>query len=189
MNIFDRDTLQAFCRHTHVALDPIGHGALDGLTFGLKDNFDVAGHRTGFGSPDWLRTHEPAARHAPVLTRLLAAGAEMVGKTHTEEMTFSLTGENAHYGTPINPAAPDLVPGGSSSGSASAVAGGLVDFDRQRHRWIGARTGQFLRDLRHPSDTRAHHTRWRLSPGADVRYLWLVCAGRGFAGARGARVV
>ena len=139
MNIFDRDTLQAFCRHTHVALDPIGHGALDGLTFGLKDNFDVAGHRTGFGSPDWLRTHEPAARHAPVLTRLLAAGAEMVGKTHTEEMTFSLTGENAHYGTPINPAAPDLVPGGSSSGSASAVAGGLVDFA------IGSDTGGSVR--------------------------------------------
>ncbi|HEY0928534.1 MAG TPA: amidase family protein, partial [Gemmatimonas sp.] len=103
MSILDRDTLQAFCRHTHVALEPTGRGDLDGLTFGLKDNFDVAGHRTGFGSPDWLRTHEPAVAHTPVLTRLLAAGATMVGKTHTEEMTFSLTGENAHYGTPINP--------------------------------------------------------------------------------------
>lgn len=139
MSILDRDTLGAFCRHTHVELAPTGHGSLDGLTFALKDNFDVAGHRTGFGSPDWLRTHEPAARHAPVLTRLLAAGATMVGKAHTEEMTFSLTGENAHYGTPINPAAPDRVPGGSSSGSASAVAGNLVDFA------IGSDTGGSVR--------------------------------------------
>ncbi|HEY0931197.1 MAG TPA: amidase, partial [Gemmatimonas sp.] len=82
---------------------------------------------------------EPAVAHTPVLTRLLAAGATMVGKTHTEEMTFSLTGENAHYGTPINPAAPDRVPGGSSSGSASAVAGGLVDFA------IGSDTGGSVR--------------------------------------------
>ena len=63
----------------------------------------------------------------------------MVGKAHTEEMTFSLTGENAHYGTPINPAAPDRVPGGSSSGSASAVAGNLVDFA------IGSDTGGSVR--------------------------------------------
>jgi amidase len=52
----------------------------------------------------------------------------MMGKTLTDEMAYSLTGENVHYGTPVNPAAPDRVPGGSSSGSVSAVAGGLVDF-------------------------------------------------------------
>jgi len=137
--ILDRDLYQAFCRHTHVELPPTASGPLDGLTFGLKDIFDVAGHRTGFGSPDWLRTHEPAPASASVLTRLLAAGAHMVGKTHTEEMAFSLTGENAHYGTPVNPAAPDRVPGGSSSGSASAVAGGLVDFA------VGSDTGGSVR--------------------------------------------
>jgi amidase len=59
---------------------------------------------------------------------LLAAGARFVGKTHTEEMAWSLFGTNAHFGTPINPAAPERVPGGSSSGSASAVAAGLCDF-------------------------------------------------------------
>lgn len=139
MSILDRDELQAFCRHTHVECAPTGAGALNGLTFGLKDIFDVAGHRTGFGSPDWLRTHPPATSHAWVLESLLAAGATMVGKTHTEEMAFSLTGENAHYGTPINPAAPDRVPGGSSSGSAAAVAGALVDFA------IGSDTGGSVR--------------------------------------------
>ncbi|MFY7923478.1 MAG: amidase family protein, partial [Gemmatimonas sp.] len=127
MSILDRDTYNAFCRHTHVSLDGAPSGPLAGLTFGLKDLFDVEGHRTGFGSPDWLRTHEPALEHAAVLPPLLAAGASMVGKTHTEEMAFSLTGENAHYGTPRNPAAPGRVPGGSSSGSAVAVAAGLVD--------------------------------------------------------------
>lgn len=139
MSILDRDSLGAFCRHTHVALAATGHGPLVGLTFGLKDLFDVAGHRTGFGSPDWLRTHERAAHTSPIALALLAAGATMVGKTHTEEMAFSLTGENAHYGTPINPRAPGRVPGGSSSGSAAAVAGGLVDFA------IGSDTGGSVR--------------------------------------------
>lgn len=139
MSILERDTLGAFCRHTHVALAPTAAGPLDGFTFGLKDIFDVAGHRTGFGSPDWLATHAPATAHASVLRLLLAAGGTLVGKTQTEEMAFSLTGENAHYGTPVNPAAPDRVPGGSSSGSAAAVAGGLVDFA------IGSDTGGSVR--------------------------------------------
>jgi amidase len=138
-SILDRDLLQAFCRHTHVERDATQAGALTGLTFGLKDLFDVAGHRTGFGSPDWLRTHEPAAEDSWVLRVLLDAGAQMLGRTHTEEMAFSLTGENAHYGTPRNPRAPDRVPGGSSSGSAAAVAGGLVDFA------IGSDTGGSVR--------------------------------------------
>ncbi len=133
------DSLGAFCRHTHVTRDGAGAGPLAGLTFGLKDLFDVAGARTGFGSPDWLTSHPPAAEDTPLLAPLLQAGASLVGKTHTEEMAFSLTGENHHYGTPVNPAAPDRVPGGSSSGSASAVAGGLVDFA------IGSDTGGSVR--------------------------------------------
>lgn len=139
MSILERDTVNAFCRHTHVAMEGAPTGPLGGLTFGLKDIFDVAGHRTGFGTPDWLRTHPPASQSASVLQRLLAAGASMVGKTHTEEMAFSLTGENAFYGTPTNPAAPGRVPGGSSSGSAAAVAAGLVDFA------IGSDTGGSVR--------------------------------------------
>ena len=137
--VLERDVLGAFCRHTHVALAGADTGPLAGLTFGLKDIFDVAGHRTGFGSPDWLRTHAPAERSWSGLARLLDAGATMVGRTHTEELAFSLTGENAHYGSPVNPAAPGRVPGGSSSGSAAAVAGGLVDFA------IGSDTGGSVR--------------------------------------------
>jgi len=139
MNILDRDSLGAFTRHTHVALDGAPSGPLAGLTFGLKDIYDIAGYKTGFGSPDWLNTHEPAHHTASVLQKLLDAGATLMGKTHTEEMAFSLTGENAHYGTPINVAAPGRVPGGSSSGSAAAVAGSLVDFA------IGSDTGGSVR--------------------------------------------
>jgi amidase len=122
------DPLGAFCRHTHVALCGASSGLLQGLTFGVKDVFHIAGHPTGFGHPDWLRTHPPATVTATAVQRLLAAGAHMVGKTHTDELAYSLTGENVHYGTPVNPRDPQRIPGGSSNGSAAAVAGGLVDF-------------------------------------------------------------
>jgi amidase len=103
-------------------------GPLAGTRFAIKDVYDVKGYVTGAGNPDWARTHEPAPTHASVLGRLLAAGAHCVGKTHTDEIAYSLMGVNVHYGTPRNPAAPERVPGGSSSGSASAVAAGTVDF-------------------------------------------------------------
>ena len=95
------DKLGAFCRHTHVEVRGSGKGPLAGRTFAVKDIYDVAGHKTGFGSPDWLRTHEPATRTAPAVQMLLDAGADVVGKTLTDEMAWSLTGENAHYGTQI----------------------------------------------------------------------------------------
>lgn len=103
-------------------------GPLAGLTFAVKDVFDVAGIVTGGGNPDWLQTHRPARRTAPAVEACLKAGARLKGIAIADELAFSLLGENAHYGTPLNPAAPDRVPGGSSSGSASAVAGGLVAF-------------------------------------------------------------
>ncbi len=122
------DPLGAFCRDNHVALEPTGRGALDGLSFAVKDVFHIAGHRTGFGHPEWLRTHPPATETAAAVTLLLAAGARMAGKTHTDELAYSLSGENMHYGTPVNPRCPERIPGGSSNGSVVAVAGGLVDF-------------------------------------------------------------
>jgi amidase len=76
---------------------------------------------------------------APVVEALRKAGATMVGKTITDELAFSLEGANAHYGTPINPCCPDRIPGGSSSGSAVAVAGGLADLA------IGTDTGGSVR--------------------------------------------
>jgi amidase len=133
------DNLDAFCKDTDAYLAGKPSGPLSGLTFAAKDIFDVAGHVTGGGNPDWKATHPPAERNAWIVETLVNAGATMVGKTHTDELTRGILGENAHYGTPINTKAPDRVPGGSSSGSASAVAGGLVDFA------LGSDTGGSVR--------------------------------------------
>jgi amidase len=122
------DPLNAFCPHSTARLQGAPAGPLAGLTFAAKDLFDIKGHVTGAGNPDWLALHPPAAGTAPVVQALVDAGADMVGKTHTDELSRGIFGENAHYGTPINPMAAGRVPGGSSSGSAAAVAGGLVDF-------------------------------------------------------------
>jgi amidase len=104
-----------------------GHGPLTGRSLAVKDLYDVAGTRTGAGNPERLAEAPVVATHARAVEALVSAGAILVGKTVTDELAFSLSGTNIHYGTPINPAAPDRVPGGSSSGSASAVASGLVD--------------------------------------------------------------
>ena len=109
-------------------LSPTGSGPLDGLCFAVKDVIDVAGCKTGCGNPTWRDSHPTAAAHAVCVEQLLRAGARCVGKAICDELAFSLLGENYFYGTPLNPRAPDRVPGGSSSGSASAVACGLVDF-------------------------------------------------------------
>ena len=114
-------------------------GPLSGLTFGAKDLFDVAGCVAGCGNPEWARTHQKADQHAPTISMLLDAGADLVGKTHTDELAYSLMGVNAHYGAPVNSADPRRVPGGSSSGSAAAVAAGLVDFG------LGSDTGGSVR--------------------------------------------
>ncbi|ONI04550.1 hypothetical protein PRUPE_6G327700 [Prunus persica] len=101
---------------------------LSGLTFAIKDIFDVAGYVTGFGNPDWARTHPASESTAPAVSAILRGGATCNGKTVMDEMAYSINGENKHYGTPINPCAPDRVPGGSSSGSAVVVGGDLADF-------------------------------------------------------------
>lgn len=116
----------AFVRRFELA--PTGQGPLDGLTFAVKDLIDVAGLITGGGNPTWLDTHPPATVDAVCVEQVRAAGATCLGKTVSDELAFSLVGENAFYGTPVNPRAPDRVLGGSSSGSASAVAQGLIDF-------------------------------------------------------------
>jgi amidase len=111
-----------------IEVDPTGSGSLDGLSFALKDLIDLGGHKTGCGNPSWRETHPPASVNAVCVEQLLDAGARCVGKTVSDELAFSLLGENHFYGTPLNPRSPGRVPGGSSSGSASAVARGLVDF-------------------------------------------------------------
>ncbi len=114
-------------------------GPLAGLDFAVKDLFDIAGQPTTYGNPDWARTHPPAAGTAPCVSALLEAGAHLRGKTKTVELAYGLTGENVWHGTPRNPAAPERFPGGSSCGSASAVAAGLVDFA------LGSDTGGSVR--------------------------------------------
>ncbi|MBI3301873.1 MAG: amidase [Deltaproteobacteria bacterium] len=133
------DHLNAFCQDTDAYLEGAVGGRLSDLTFAAKDIFDIAGHVTGGGNPDWKASHAPAERTAWAVRVLVDAGATMVGKTITDELTRGIFGENAHYGTPVNPRAPGRVPGGSSSGSAAAVAGGLVDFA------LGSDTGGSVR--------------------------------------------
>lgn len=114
-------------------------GPLAGLTVAVKDMYDIAGTRTGGGSPDWLEAHPPATAHAAAVRSLLERGATVIGKTVCDEFFFSVTGANAHYGTPINPRAPGRLPGGSSSGSAAAAAAGACDFA------LGSDTGGSVR--------------------------------------------
>ncbi len=133
------DTTGAFVPHGRARVAGTPGGVLAGLTFAAKDLFDVAGERTGAGNPTYLATHEPARCHAWAVERLLAAGADLVGKTVTDELAYGMTGRNAHYGTPVNGGAPDRLPGGSSSGSASVVSNGIVDFA------LGSDTGGSIR--------------------------------------------
>ncbi|CAN1266814.1 Translocon at the outer membrane of chloroplasts 64 [Linum perenne] len=107
---------------------PKARHPLTGLTFAVSDVFDIEGFVTGCGHPDWARTHGSATQTAAVISKLVEGGATCVGKTVVDELAYSINGENKHYGTPTNPAAPAHVPGGSSSGSAVAVAAKLVDF-------------------------------------------------------------
>ncbi len=139
MTGYSRADINAFCEHdaVHIAGAPLG--PLAGLSFAAKDIYDIAGRTACCGNPDWLKTHAAATRTAPAVTRLLEAGATLVGMTITEELVMGLTGENPFYGRPVNVAAPGRVAGGSSSGSAAAVAAGLVDFA------LGSDTGGSVR--------------------------------------------
>jgi amidase len=108
----------------------VGHaaiGRLSGLRLAVKDLFDVAGYPTAAGNAAVLAASGIKTSTAPLVQTLLDAGACFVGKTNTDELAYSLIGGNIHFGMPINPRDPDLIPGGSSSGSAVAVAAGLAD--------------------------------------------------------------
>jgi amidase len=126
--LLDADRACAFVPYPGVEVPNAPSGPLAGLTFAAKDLFDVAGYPTGGGSPHVLAMSGIKSETAPTVRRLLDAGARFVGKTHTDELAFSMNGRNAHFGTPVNGGAPDRIPGGSSSGSASAVSNELCDF-------------------------------------------------------------
>ena len=122
------DEFCAFMPDIDVRISGASGGPLSGTTFAAKDVFDIAGFPTSNGNPVWRETHPVPTRSAPAVQSLLDAGADLVGKTICDEMCYSLVGSNAHYGTPINPRAQERFTGGSSCGSAAAVAGKLVDF-------------------------------------------------------------
>ena len=121
------DIINAFVPGPRVQIEGAAGGPLSGLTFAAKDLFDVAGVPTGGGNHDFARANPIPTRHAWAVQTLLDAGASLVGKTITDEVSLGILGENAFDGTPLNSRAPDRVPGGSSSGSAAAVAAGLCD--------------------------------------------------------------
>jgi amidase len=121
------DPVGAFVPHGRVTRPSSADGPLAGLTIAVKDLFDWRGVPTGAGNPDWLASHPVPETDAAALRLVVEAGAGLRGKTVTDELAYSIHGDNVHYGTPANAAAPGRVPGGSSSGSAAAVAAGLVD--------------------------------------------------------------
>ncbi len=135
----DTRAIDGFCRHVSVEIAGAKKGPLLGLRFAAKDIIDVAGQVCCCGNPSWLSSHPPATATAPAIRTLIDAGASLVGKTMTDELAFSLNGQNYHFGTPRNAVSPERIPGGSSSGSAVVVATERVDFS------IGTDTGGSVR--------------------------------------------
>jgi len=133
------DTVNCFVPHTPPVIRSTEKGSLSGLTFTVKDLYNVEGYKTGNGSPAWLETHRVSTDTADLVKLCLGAGADMLGKVICDEFFYSFIGENAHYGTPINSLAADRIPGGSSSGSAASVAAGICDFS------LGSDTGGSVR--------------------------------------------
>jgi amidase len=129
----------AFLPYPDASVPHAAAGPLAGLSFGVKDLFDVAGYPTGGGQPFVLVMSGIKTRTAPVVQQLLDAGARFAGKTVTDELAFSMNGNNAHFGAPINGAVAERIAGGSSSGSASAVSNNLCDFA------LGSDTGGSVR--------------------------------------------
>ena len=135
----------AFVEHGPSSLQLASEGPLAGLTFAAKDLIDICGFKSAWGNPDRLRDAEPAVATAPGALAPLMAGARLIGKTHTDELACGMFGMNPHFGIPINPKAPDRVPGGRGF---HRYAQGLRAHDRDRNdalnlRWVGARRGLF----------------------------------------------
>jgi amidase len=137
--MIEDDPFRCFVPYPPAKVSHASSGALSGLTLAVKDLFDIKGYPTGAGSPTVLAQSGIKTRTAPVVKALLDTGARFVGKTHTDELAFSLNGKNAHFGAPVNPAAPERITGGSSSGSMAAVAGRLADIA------LGSDTGGSVR--------------------------------------------
>jgi aspartyl-tRNA(Asn)/glutamyl-tRNA(Gln) amidotransferase subunit A len=141
---------------TQVEPGPGGAGPLAGRTLAVKDLFDTAGIRTTYGSAIYA-DHVPE-RNAVAVQRLFDAGAVLVGKTHLPEFAWSVLGQSEHYGTCHNPAHPGKTTGGSSSGSAAALAAGLCDLA------LGSDTGCSIRLPSAACETVGLKSQWGLIP-------------------------
>ncbi len=134
------DPVHALVPHTLEApLLGRNEGPLSGLTFMVKDLFAIEGRKVSNGNPDFYEHATPASATAPVITRLLGAGASLTGITVCDEFFYSVLGTNAHYGQPVNARAGRYVTGGSSCGSAAAVTATMCDFA------LGSDTGGSIR--------------------------------------------
>jgi amidase len=185
MQKYNFESSKAFI--TTCDIGPNQTGPLDVLTFGVKDNIDLASFKTSYGSKSWFDIHPPAVNHAICVEQLLGAGAKCMGKTIADEFTYSLDGESYFYGTPVNPKAPDRIPGGSSSGSASAVACGLVDFALGTDCAGSIRVPASLCGI---LGMRPHYTSyfriWRITLLTQRKHSWhfcrkIICARKSFA--------
>jgi len=116
-----------------------GVGSLAGQSVAVKDLFSLEGQKIGGGVPAYLAGAQPAASTSPAVTALLSAGADVVGIAQTDEFAYSIAGKNPHYGTPPNAAVVGAIPGGSSSGPATAVALGQASIG------LGTDTGGSIR--------------------------------------------
>ncbi|KAG2315852.1 hypothetical protein Bca52824_018974 [Brassica carinata] len=163
---------------------------LTALSFAISDLLDVSGYVTGFGHPDWVRTHEPASSTCPVVSSLVEGGATCVGKTVVDELAFSISGETKHYESPTNPAAHDRIPGGSCSGAAVAVATNAVDFalgELSRFLFSLVRTVWFKIDLSFGNETWL--IRWFARDPNTLRRVGLVLLHLPFATQRNPRQI
>jgi amidase len=134
------DPVKALVPHT--LEEPLlgrNEGPLSGLTFMVKDMFAIEGRKVSNGNPDFYAHATPASETASVIMRLLGAGASLTGNTICDEFFYSVLGTNIHYGQPVNPRAGRYVTGGSSCGSAAAVAAQMCDFA------LGTDTGGSIR--------------------------------------------
>lgn len=133
------DPVGAFVGEPSLLAEGETGGPLAGVRVAVKDAFDVAGTVTGAGNPTFGAGRAPASAHAAAVQRLVDAGASVVGKAVMDELAYSLAGSNVHFGAPVNTAAPGHLAGGSSSGSAAAVAAKLVELG------LGTDTGGSIR--------------------------------------------
>ena len=140
INVPDRDPVNALVPHSlQEPLAGSGAGPLAGLSFMVKDLFAIRGCKVGNGNPNFYEHATPAHDTAPAIASLLDAGASCTGITICDEFFYSVLGSNAHYGQPVNTRAPGHVTGGSSCGSAAAVAASMCDFA------LGSDTGGSIR--------------------------------------------